>query len=63
MTNRSVISNLGLTAAVFLIVSAAILVYPHHEIYSEMFVVPASAVFAFTSIRANFPGAPDGFGE
>ncbi|KAJ2919396.1 hypothetical protein MD484_g1039, partial [Candolleomyces efflorescens] len=38
------------------------MVYPHHGIYSEMFVVPVGALFAFTSIRANLPGAPDGFG-
>lgn len=25
--------------------------------------VPIGTVFAFTSIRANFPGAPDGFGQ
>ena len=55
--------HLGLTAAVFLIISAATLVYRPHEIYSEMFVVPVSALFAFTSVRANFPGAPAGFGE
>jgi len=51
-----------LTAAAFLIMCAASLVYHPHKIYSEMFVVPVGAVFAFTSIRANFPGAPDGFG-
>jgi hypothetical protein len=28
-----------------------------------MFVVPVGALFAFTSIRANLPGAPDGFGK
>jgi hypothetical protein len=39
------------------------MVYPHHSIYSEMFVVPVGALFAFTSIRANLPGAPDGFGK
>jgi hypothetical protein len=42
---------------------AATLVYSHHQIYSEMFVVPVGALFAFTSIRANLPGAPDGFGK
>ncbi|KDR77571.1 hypothetical protein GALMADRAFT_138660 [Galerina marginata CBS 339.88] len=51
-----------LTAAVFLIMSSATLVYSAHEIYAEMFVLPLGAVFAFTSIRANFPGAPSGFG-
>jgi hypothetical protein len=28
-----------------------------------MFVVPVGALFAFTSIRVNLPGAPDGFGK
>lgn len=28
-----------------------------------MFVVPVGALFAFTTIRAAFPGAPSGFGE
>jgi len=27
-----------------------------------MFVVPVGALFAFTSVRANLPGAPAGFG-
>ncbi|PPQ74472.1 hypothetical protein CVT26_001109 [Gymnopilus dilepis] len=52
-----------LAAGAFLIVFATALVYHSHEIYSEMFVVPIGTVFAFTSIRANFPGAPDGFGQ
>ena len=39
------------------------MVYPNPEIYSEMFVVPLGALFAFSSIRANLPGAPDGFGK
>ncbi|KAF8965066.1 hypothetical protein BDZ97DRAFT_1813442 [Flammula alnicola] len=51
-----------LTAAAFLIMCAATLVYRPHQIYAEMFVVPVGAVFAFTSIRTNFPGAPSGFG-
>lgn len=28
-----------------------------------MFVVPVGAVFAFSSVRSNLPGAPTGFGE
>jgi len=28
-----------------------------------MFVVPVGALFAFSSVRANLPGAPAGFGE
>ncbi|KAF8961637.1 hypothetical protein BDZ97DRAFT_1828320 [Flammula alnicola] len=50
-----------LTAMAFLTICAAALIYPEHQIYGEMFVVPAGAVFAFTSVRANLPGAPAGF--
>ncbi|KAJ7073840.1 hypothetical protein C8F01DRAFT_1271750 [Mycena amicta] len=32
------------------------------EIVTEMFVLPIGALFAFTSVRANLPGAPAGFG-
>ncbi|KAJ7073838.1 hypothetical protein C8F01DRAFT_1271747 [Mycena amicta] len=32
------------------------------EIVKEMFVLPIGALFAFTSVRANLPGAPAGFG-
>ncbi|PPQ81255.1 hypothetical protein CVT26_015074 [Gymnopilus dilepis] len=55
------ISN-WLTATAFLIICAATMVYRHPKIYSEMFVVPVGALFAFSSIRANLPGAPTGFG-
>ncbi|KAF8165647.1 hypothetical protein B0H34DRAFT_247113 [Crassisporium funariophilum] len=51
-----------LTAAAFLTISAATLIYQPHKIYSEMFVVPVGSLFAFTSIRASLPGAPSGFG-
>jgi len=53
----------GLTAIVFLTICAANIVYPSPEIYSEMFVVPVGALFAFSSVRANLPGAPAGFGK
>jgi hypothetical protein len=53
----------GLAGTAFLVIVAAALVYPPHQIYAEMFVVPIGALFAFSSIRANLPGAPDGFGE
>ncbi|KAJ7452716.1 hypothetical protein B0H11DRAFT_282987 [Mycena galericulata] len=33
------------------------------EIVKEMFVLPIGALFAFTSVRANLPGAPPGFGD
>jgi hypothetical protein len=32
------------------------------QIVTEMFVLPVGALFAFTSVRANLPGAPAGFG-
>ncbi|KAJ7321544.1 hypothetical protein DFH08DRAFT_818406 [Mycena albidolilacea] len=32
------------------------------KIVAEMLALPIGALFAFTSIRANFPGAPTGFG-
>ncbi|KAG2014227.1 hypothetical protein CC2G_011064 [Coprinopsis cinerea AmutBmut pab1-1] len=46
----------------FLAIVAASCVYANHQIYAEMFVVPIGALFAFTSIRSNLPGAPQGFG-
>ncbi|KDR70689.1 hypothetical protein GALMADRAFT_144575 [Galerina marginata CBS 339.88] len=51
-----------LTAIAFLTICAATIIYRPHKIFSEMFVVPVGALFAFSSIRANFPGAPAGFG-
>ncbi|KDR72369.1 hypothetical protein GALMADRAFT_159048, partial [Galerina marginata CBS 339.88] len=52
-----------LTATAFLTICAATIVYRKpHTIYAEMFVVPVGALFAFTSVRANLPGAPVGFG-
>ncbi len=53
----------GLVTAAFLVISAATLVYPNPRYYSEMFVLPVGVLFAFTSIRANLPGAPVGFGS
>lgn len=52
----------GLVTSAFLIISAAALIYPDPKHYSEMFVLPVGVLFAFTSIRANLPGAPSGFG-
>jgi hypothetical protein len=54
---------LGLVAAAFLIISVATVMYPSHEIFAEMFVVPIGALFALTSVRTNLPGAPAGFGK
>ncbi|KAF8991241.1 hypothetical protein BDQ17DRAFT_1413775 [Cyathus striatus] len=51
-----------LVATAFLIISASTLVYDVPHIYSEIFVVPVGALFAFTSVRVNLPGAPPGFG-
>ncbi|KAF9002184.1 hypothetical protein BDQ17DRAFT_1542485 [Cyathus striatus] len=51
-----------LIAVAFMLISVSTLIYQSHKIYSEMFVVPVGAVFAFTTIRAGFPGAPSGFG-
>lgn len=53
----------GLVTAAFLIISAVAVVYPNPHYYSEMFVLPVGVLFAFTSIRANLPGAPVGFGQ
>lgn len=61
-TNLILRSAPGLIAIGFLMVSVATLIYTPHEIYGEMFIVPIGALFAFTSVRANFPGAPVGFG-
>ena len=33
------------------------------KVVKEMFVIPVATLFAFTSVRANMPGAPQGFGE
>ena len=52
----------GLAAVAFMTICVATLVYRPHKIYAEMFVVPVGSLFAFTSIRANLPGAPTGFG-
>ncbi|PPQ98279.1 hypothetical protein CVT26_013523 [Gymnopilus dilepis] len=51
-----------LAAVAFMTICVATLVYRPHKIYAEMFVVPVGSLFAFTSIRANLPGAPTGFG-
>ncbi|TFK33432.1 hypothetical protein BDQ12DRAFT_766764 [Crucibulum laeve] len=51
-----------LIATAFLTICAATLIYHSPTIYSEMFVVPVGAVLSLTSVRANLPGAPVGFG-
>ncbi|KAJ7447547.1 hypothetical protein B0H11DRAFT_2202731 [Mycena galericulata] len=51
-----------LVATAFLIICASTTVFHQHHLYTELFVLPVGAVFALTSVRANFPGAPVGFG-
>lgn len=60
--NELIAKFTGLTAIVFLIIVSAVIVYKPHHIYSEIFVVPVGSLFAFSSVRANLPGAPTGFG-
>jgi hypothetical protein len=35
----------------------------NEEVVKEVFVIPIGTLFAFTSVRASLPGAPEGFGE
>ncbi|TFK24487.1 hypothetical protein FA15DRAFT_592401, partial [Coprinopsis marcescibilis] len=58
----STVATSWLVTISFLVMLAGAAVYNEHRIYAEMFVVPIGALFAFTSIRANLPGAPSGFG-
>ncbi|KAK7045008.1 hypothetical protein R3P38DRAFT_2508435 [Favolaschia claudopus] len=51
-----------LVAIAFVVICASTTVFHHHDLYTELFVLPVGAVFALTSVRANFPGAPVGFG-
>ncbi|KAJ7801263.1 hypothetical protein B0H13DRAFT_2498719 [Mycena leptocephala] len=50
-----------LLATAFIIISASTAIFHEHRLYTELFVLPVGAVFALTSVRANFPGAPVGF--
>lgn len=50
-------------AIAFLTICVALIVYQSAEIYGEMFALPVTTLFAFSSLRANFPGAPAGFGK
>ncbi|KAJ7846015.1 hypothetical protein B0H13DRAFT_2363287 [Mycena leptocephala] len=54
------IANWLVTIA-FLFITVASFVYKH-DIVTEMFVLPIAALFSFTSVRSNLPGAPAGFG-
>ncbi|KAJ7461410.1 hypothetical protein B0H11DRAFT_2057027, partial [Mycena galericulata] len=50
-----------LVATAFMIICASTTIFHQHHLYTELFVLPVGAVFALTSVRANFPGAPVGF--
>lgn len=52
----------GLITILFLWVATAALIWPANTV-RELFAIPIATLFAFTSVRANLPGAPDGFGE
>jgi hypothetical protein len=55
--------DVGLVTIAFLWLTVAVLVWPERDVGREMFVVPIATLFAFTSVRMNMPGAPEGFGE
>ena len=55
-------SGLGVASIAFLWITVASLLWPE-EVVKELFVIPIAALFAFTSVRSNMPGAPKGFGE
>jgi len=52
----------GLVSVVFLWITVAAIVWPE-QVVKELFIIPITALFAFTSVRANLPGSPVGFGE
>ncbi|KAJ7834165.1 hypothetical protein B0H13DRAFT_1914229 [Mycena leptocephala] len=55
-----VVANWLVTVA-FLWITIAAFMW-EENIVAEMFVLPIGALFAFTAVRANLPGAPAGFG-
>ena len=55
-------SGKGIASIAFLWITVASLLWPE-EVVKELFVIPIAALFAFTSVRSNMPGAPKGFGE
>ncbi|KAJ7148490.1 hypothetical protein C8R43DRAFT_1009152 [Mycena crocata] len=55
-----VVANWLVTIA-FLWITVAAFIW-NEDIVAEMFVLPIGALFAFTSVRSNLPGAPAGFG-
>jgi len=52
----------GVATIAFLWITVASWMWPE-KVVKEMFVIPVATLFAFTSVRANMPGAPQGFGE
>jgi len=50
-----------LVTITFLFITAACVVWSE-EVVKEVFVIPIATLFAFTSVRAILPGAPEGFG-
>jgi len=50
-----------LVSVVFLWITVAAIVWPE-QVVKELFIIPITALFAFTSVRANLPGSPVGFG-
>ncbi|KAJ7877592.1 hypothetical protein B0H14DRAFT_3130193 [Mycena olivaceomarginata] len=55
-----VVANWLVTVAFLSITVAAFM--GDDKIVAEMFVLPIGTLFAFTAVRTNFPGAPEGFG-
>ena len=53
--------TLGLITLTFLWIAVAACIWPPDTV-SELVAIPIGALFAFTSVRANLPGAPDNFG-
>lgn len=51
----------GLVGISILCIATAYVMYPRSAV-EGMYVVPVATLFAFTSLRANLPGAPAGFG-
>jgi len=43
-------------------ITVASFIWPE-DVVKELFVIPIAALFAFTTVRSNMPGAPPGFGE
>lgn len=53
--------KLGLVGISLLWIAAAYVMYPEAAV-EGIYALPVATLFAFTSLRANLPGAPAGFG-